>query len=360
MAITVDAKPLLEAIKKVVKVTNASTLNLAFGDKKIKVSAMVNQYRMELTIPSESDEELKFNILGNIISSVLEGKEKLTFESDGNNLKFKSGRTRGNLVTLMYEEVPFDTSSGKELDKNIKDFIFTNLDRVTYTGKNVSDVIPLKVQIKDKKIKMLSMEAAYGGFITEDIDSEETVDFSILLKYANIVTEVFSKEDNLRIISTPSSVNVFSDTCKITLPYVADGESATIEQMETVIKEQVIEENLQGKISFQNPKQFFSDIDELRSFLNGDTTATIKIVKSDKDKEVELIVSATSGILKKKLDSENTKVMGKFESQFNLEFLRSCLEKNLDGIMLISIYSTFCTIKSSNRKGSIYIVTERK
>lgn len=360
MAITVDAKPLLEGIKKIIKITSASTLNFDFKNKNIKITAMVNQYRMELNIPSDSDEELKFNIFSSSIISVLEGKDKLTLELDGSNLKFKSGRSRGNLVTLEYEDIPFDSSTGKELDKNIKDYIFDNLQRVTYSGKNVSEVIPLKIQIKDNKIKMLSMEAAYGGFITEATESNETLDFSILLKYANYITEIFSKDEDLKIVSTPSSVNIFSDTCKVILPYVADGESATIEQMEEVIKNQVIKDNLQGKIAFSNPKTFFADIDELRTFANGDATTTIKIIKKEDKSEAELIISSNSGVLKKKIDSENTKMTGKFESQFNLECLRSCLEKNLEGIMLLSFYQTFCTIKSSAKEGAIYIVTEKR
>ena len=126
MAITVDAKTLLEGIKKIIKVTGAGTLNFKFEENKVTISAMLNQYRMELTLPIECQENICFNIFSDSLLPVLENKEKVTFEISGNTLKFKSGRSHGTLVTLSYEEIPFDSSNGDPLDDTIKTFIFKN------------------------------------------------------------------------------------------------------------------------------------------------------------------------------------------------------------------------------------------
>ena len=355
MTITVDAKVLLGAIKKVEEVTSAKNLNFHFSENNLKITAMVNQYRMELNLPIECQEECKFCIFTDSIMPILENKELITFELSGNNLKFKAGRSHGNLITIAYEEIPFADNKGEALDDAIKNFIFQNLYRVSYSGKNVSENIPLKVQIKDNKIKMLGMEMNYSGLIIEPMDGTDDAEFSILLKYATLITKIFPIDEELKIVSTDSSVEIYSKSCKVVLPKIADGESITIEGMEQVIAENVTNVEPLGKIQFQNPKEFLDDLSELQKFITGDNVVRIKIYRKDEKSPVEMEASTKNGKLKKKIDAEN-KVKGVFDTQLNLENLKAIVEKNLDDKLVLSIYPTFCTIRSAKSKYSIYML----
>lgn len=359
MTITVDAKPLLEAIKKVIKVTGAKTLNFNFTENKVTISAMLNQHRMELILPIECQEEAKFNIFSDALLPVLENKEKVSLDIDENSLKFKAGRSHGTLTVLTYEEIPFDNSKGNPLDDTIKTFIFKNLQRVDYSGKNVSESIPLKVQIKDGKIKMLGMEMNYSGLVVEPMDGVDDADFNILLKYAKIITEIFSVEEDLKIFSTDSAVEIYSNTCKVILPKIADGESTSIEQMENVIATNVTKDNLKGRILLKTPKDFFADIDELQKFVGNDTGARIKIIRKAENAPAEIQVNTPNGKLTKKF-SDDCKFEGFFDVQYNLDNFKACIEKNLDGVMQLAIYNTFCTIKNNVSKDSIYMVIEQR
>ena len=94
MTITVDAKPLLEAIKKVIKVTGAKTLNFNFTENKVTISAMLNQHRMELILPIECQEEAKFNIFSDALLPVLENKEKVSlYEMAKKGTGFEKAKT---------------------------------------------------------------------------------------------------------------------------------------------------------------------------------------------------------------------------------------------------------------------------
>jgi len=88
MSIKVDAKVLLEGIKKVVKVTKASSLNFKFSEGNVRISSVINQYQMELNLPIECHEDMQFCILAETISPILEGKTVIEFSLENNTLKF--------------------------------------------------------------------------------------------------------------------------------------------------------------------------------------------------------------------------------------------------------------------------------
>lgn len=356
MSITVDAKILLDGIKKVIRVTNASSLNFYFKDNNVKISSVINQYQMELNLPIECQEEMKFCILIGSLLPILEGKKSIDFTLEGTILKFKSGRTKGELVTLAYEDYTIEDNKGEPLDLAIKNYIFNNLYRVNFLGKNVSDSILLQVEIKGSKIKMLSMEAYYSGLVVDDVIEGSNASFNILLKYANLITEIFNINDDLKIVTTSSNVTICSSTCKVVLPRIAEDEANSIEQMEDIIKQNVVEDDLKGMILIQQPSNFIADIDELRTFVANEKVKALFI--RGKDQDVVISVESPSGVLKKKL--EGIKVKGEIDSQFNIESFRTCLEKNLEGVLKLSFYSNFCTLKTSKFKDSIYIVLETK
>lgn len=358
MSIKVDAKVLLEGIKKVVKVTKASSLNFKFSEGNVRISSVINQYQMELNLPIECQEDMQFCILAETISPVLEGKTVIEFSLENNALKFKSGRAKGELITLPYEEIDITLDNGEELNPAIKEYIFQNLYRVNYTGKNVSSSIPLQIQIKDTKLKMLCMDPYFSGFIEDEVGDAGDTEFKILLSYAVLITEIFKKEDSLKIITTPTSIEMSSPNIKIILPKIAEGESNTIEEMENVIKENVVGEDLNGFIIFKDSKQFLADIDELKTFTGDDPKSKIRFFKSKDSEDCIITVDTQNGKLKKKLDE--IKATGAFDSQFNIDNFRTCIEKNIEGHIRLSFYTNFCTIKCDKFKKSIYIVLETK
>jgi len=358
MAITLNSAGLLEAIDKVNKVTGSTTLNFIFSGKEIKIISAVNEYQMELVLPQEKsfDQEMKFCIFSKPLVTALSGKKEITLDLVGNTLNFKAGRSKGSLVTLPYEDKNLVLNDGVALSDDIKAFLFSNLDRVNFKGKNVDKNILLQVQIKDSKIKMLSMESSYSGLVVEPLDANPIdADFNILLRYAETIINTFSRDDTLKLVSTDNSVEITSATCKIVLPRIAECESVTIPEMENVIENNIRVDDRKGSILFNNPTEFLKDIDELKSFVDDESIrAKIRFKKVADNDNVLISVNTANGKLDKILT--DIKTFGEFEAQFNIENFRACLEKNTKDKTCVTFYSNCATIRSSNSKESVYIV----
>lgn len=357
MSVIIDSEELSAGISKVLNViSDANILNFYFGNNNIKIKTVINQYQMEYNIPTECSEELKFSIPAKSFLSILSGKNKVTLELDGTTLKFKSGRSKGTLVVMDYEDHDIVIDDGEALDSAIKNYIFNNLERLNFSGKNVNKSLALDAVISNNKIKMLCMDPYYSGLLIDSIDISDEVSFKILLKYANTIINTFSKDEDIIVTTSSSSVGIKSDRCKIILPRIAEQESLTIEEAEKIIESNTSPENLEGAIIVKDSKSLLKDIDELRNFIQDSPGSKLQII--GKDDKVKLTVIAQIGKLDKILT--DAKLKGEFIAQFNIEDFRTCLEKNTTDAVKISFYSTFCTIKSNASKESIYLVAETK
>lgn len=358
MSFEVNAKELYDALKKIIKVTNGSIVNCKFENGILNLKTVVNQYMISYNLPAKGEDSAnteKFQIKIDTLMNILVKKVKASFKVGG-TLAFKTERSKGELAINPYEDLEIKIQDGKEaLKPEVKDFIFQNLDRINLlNSKEMSSDVLLQTKLKNGRIKMVVGDHYTQAYVNEEINSSEEATFNMVLKYADIITSVFKGEEDLYLYATPSTLELSSPTCTLSLPRIAEDTISTIEDLDNFISANITQDNKKAGFLIKAKKPLIADLDELKGFFGNSVGGNV-IIKV-KDGKVYLCAETSDGTLEREMDYV-VKADGEVKAAFKMDTFYTCITKCLDGEIYILILNTFCTIRAKSSKQSLYILS---
>ena len=344
--ITIDANVLQNKLKKIQKITNGGTfVNIKVQKNCMKLGTISNQYIAVTKIKIDNPEEDSFEFQVTIMSllPLLTNKANLEIALEGNNLKINAGRMKANLVTNPYEEIELQKSSDlTPMNQDIKEYIFNNFNRVNLLSlADFQGDCPLQVLAKDNRIKMFMGDSYTIAYLNEAYEGNEEIDFDIAAYYAQLITDVFEKDEEIFLINTPSTVEVTSRLWHISLPRIAKETIATIEQVDEVIAKHITKENLVGSIKISNSEILKKDFDDFKGFFGAGNNSNITFEKSKKDDIIKLTANTSAGYMEQSLNCILGIKGDEWAATVKVDNFIACLDKcPKKEELIISIYNT--------------------
>ena len=355
-----DAKKLLDILSKMTKVTNSILVNAKFESGKLTLKSGFNQYFMSYNLPVEyatdSDSVAEFCFKSDVLCSFLNGKKDVTFVLQDNTLKFKSGRSRGSIQLTPPDQLDIDFTEDKVMDSRLLDFIFENLYLVDFLNKDFSKDATLRIQVKDSRIKMMVFENYFSFLVNREINIKEDLEFELSLVYADLLTSIFSKEDNLRISIEPNRVGFKTDSCCILVPRKIDSNDIKIDFEEELWQGEVISKEADGAILLPNKSEILEGVKELKTFCgsaSNDASIALERVNLENEDQIQLRVKNNEGQMTKSF--ERFKTTGNFKGYVKIEPLLFLLDAIPNGTLKISEYPGRVVIRSNSDPDSRYI-----